>query len=108
VLAQRVMLAAALAVAASGCVAPQPLPVARFSKPGATQEQYMADRYACYQDSAHNASGAYVSAYGGAASSGVVHSRGEWLACMGARGYVIDPNGNLAPPPAMEIRFQRP
>jgi hypothetical protein len=68
----------------------------------------MADRYACYQESAQSSSGAYVSAYGGASSSGVVHSHGTWLACMGARGYVADPNGVLTPPPGMEIHFQRP
>ena len=55
-----------------------------------------------------HASGAYVNDYGGAASSGVVASRTAWLACMGARGYVLDPNGTLAPPPGMESHFQRP
>jgi hypothetical protein len=103
----RAVMYAAVVFAVAGCaVPPPPLPVARFSKPGATQEQYMADRYACYQESAQNASGAYVNAYGGASSSGVVHSRGAWLACMGARGYVTDPNGSLVPPPGMEVHFQ--
>jgi len=89
------------------CVArPPPKPVSRFTKPGATQQQYMADRYACYQESAQNASGAYVNQYAGAARSGVVHSRNAWLACMGGHGYVLDPNGDLAPPPGMEIHFE--
>lgn len=99
-------ISAGVMLALSACVTPPP-PTARFTKPGATQEQYMADRYACYQESAQTASGAYVDAYGGASSSGVVHSRGAWLACMGARGYVIDPNGALVAPPGMEVHFQR-
>jgi hypothetical protein len=103
-----IVLAAAL-FALTACVArPPPKPVSRFTKPGATQQQYMADRYACYQESAQNASGAYVNQYAGAAQSGVVHSHNAWLACMGGRGYVLDPNGDLAPPPGMEISFQRP
>jgi hypothetical protein len=105
----RMLVVAIVVLASAACAAPPPLQaVTRFTRAGATQEEYMADRYACYQESAQNASGAYVGPYGGASSSGVVHSRGTWLACMGARGYVTDPNGALAPPPGMEIHFQRP
>lgn len=48
----------------------------------------MADRHACYQESAN--------------------SRGTWLACMGARGYLGDPKGDLTQPPDMEFQFQFP
>lgn len=65
-------------------------------------------RYACYQESAQNASGAYVNQYAGEAQSGVVHSRSAYLACIGAHGYVVSPNGDLVAPPGMEIFFQRP
>jgi hypothetical protein len=47
------LLAVALACAACA-TAPPPQPVHRYTKAGATQEQYMADRYACYQESAQS------------------------------------------------------
>jgi hypothetical protein len=92
----------------AACAAPPSQQSAvRFTKPDATQEQYMADRYACYQQSALPRAGAYVNPYAGA-NSGLVHSRSRWLACMGKRGYVLDSNGVLFPPPRTEIFFQEP
>lgn len=78
----------AVALVALTCAACAAVPFTRFSKPGATQEEYMADRHACYQESAN--------------------SRGTWLACMGARGYLGDPKGDLTQPPDMEFQFQFP
>ena len=80
----------------------------RFTKPDATQEQYMADRYACYKQSALPISGAHVTNPYAGTISGVVHSRSRWLACLEKRGYVRDPNGVLVPSPRMELLVQEP
>ena len=84
-------------VALGGCArAP-----ARFSKPGATEQVFMQDRYACIQQSQQNrgAANAYV------AYTGVIVNRGVFMSCMGARGYLLDPNGSLAAQPGTEIRM---
>jgi len=79
----------------------------RYAKYGATQEEFMKDRYACLQEAQQRVSGAYVDAYGGGSASRVVANCGVWLSCMGARGYQVDPDGNLAAPPAMIVFCQR-
>jgi len=85
----------------SGCATqPQTL---RYSKAGATQDEFMKDRYECLQEAEQRVSGAYVNAYGGAASSRVVANCGIWVSCMGARGYTVDPSGSLAAPPGMAV-----
>lgn len=84
---------------------PQKKPTMRWSRPSTTQEQYMSDRYACFQESAEQVSGAAVTAYGGTGGSHTAHSHNAYMACMGARGYVVDPNGPLVAPPGMEIHF---
>jgi hypothetical protein len=88
-----------------GCVAQRSL--VRYTKPGATQDEFMKDRYECLQEAQQRESGAYVNSYGGAASSRVVASCGVWLSCLGARGYTVDPNGPLGAPPGMEVRCRR-
>jgi hypothetical protein len=86
------------------CVQQQvPKPLARYSKAGATQEAFMKDRYECLQQSEQRVSGAFVSAYGGASNSQMLPSCGVWFACLGARGYTVDPNGNLSAPPGMIV-----
>ncbi len=65
----------------------------------------MRDRYACLQESTQRVSGAYVNQYGGASDSRVVVSRGMFLSCMGARGYVPGLTGTFAPPPGTEVFF---
>ena len=49
--------------------APAPAqPASRFAKSGATQEQFMSDRYACYQAAQQQISGPLTNASPGAAS----------------------------------------
>ena len=86
-------LGVALVVAAvSGC-APTYI---RYINPNATQEQFMKDRYECYQETQQRISGAYVNQYGGAASSRVMPSCSAFNACIAARGYIRSDTTNLA------------
>lgn len=97
----------AVSLILSACSPMQPIPPARYTKPGATQEQYMKDRYECLQEAEQRVSGAVVNAYGGAANSQVIPSCGVWISCLGARGYTLDPNGDLAAPPGMVVQCRR-
>src|SRR5437667_12212554 len=54
---------------------------------GATQQQFMNDRYSCLQETQQRVSGAYANQYGGAASSQVMPPCSAFNACMAARGY---------------------
>ncbi|HYA28293.1 MAG TPA: hypothetical protein VEI95_05705 [Acidobacteriota bacterium] len=81
-------------------------PQIRYIKSGATQEEFMKDRYECIQEAQQRVSGAYVGPYGGASSSKVVINCGMLTSCMGARGYTVDPYGNLAAPPGMVVYCQ--
>lgn len=99
----RIMMALAFSLLAAGCVTQ----VVRYSRPGTTQQQFMKDRYECLQESEQRVSAAAVTAYGGGATSGVVASCGVWISCMGARGYVTDPNGSLFAPPGMIVHCRR-
>jgi hypothetical protein len=65
-------------------------PAQRYTRPDTTQEQFMQDRYECLQE-----------AQRGPATSCTLIS-----ACMGARGYLLNPAGDLAPPPGMGVACQ--
>ncbi len=93
------LLAAVIITLLGGCAAQQ----IRFTKSGASQEEYMKDRYECFQQAQQRVSGAFVNQYGGASNSQVVCNGGMYLSCMGARGYVVDPYGDLSPPPGMTV-----
>jgi hypothetical protein len=82
-----------------------PVKAMAWSKSGADQKSFMADRYDCAQQSQQTRSGAFV--YGGVGSSNTytVLSRSMFASCMGARGYVADPAGLLVAPPETQIRF---
>jgi hypothetical protein len=58
----------------------------------------MRDRYICPQKARHGRTTGFVSStYGiGISSRGVVMNGGLLVACMGAKGYTVDPNGELA------------
>jgi hypothetical protein len=102
----RLCLAIALVTLTACTTAPAPpQPVSRFTKPGATQEQFMSDRYACYQAAQEQISGPLMNASPGAASGQVVASRSMWLSCMSSRGYVPDANGPLTAPSGSELPF---
>jgi hypothetical protein len=57
-------------------------------KPGISQQEFAEDKYECMSKSQMEASGAYVNAYGGAASSQTTTNMPLFQACMQARGYV--------------------
>jgi hypothetical protein len=71
-----------------GPLVPQaPLPLMRFSRAETSQQQFMTDRWQCYQQS------------GG--SCGVLSS------CLAALGYQEDPDGELVAPPGARIKCNR-
>jgi hypothetical protein len=80
--------AAAILVALAACVV-QP-PAQRYTRPDTTQDQFMRDRYECLQES----------------QRGPVPSCSLISSCMGARGYILNAGGDLAPPPGMAVSCQ--
>jgi hypothetical protein len=92
-----------LILGVAGCTAN----ITRWSNPDVTQQQFMQDRYACLTQAEQPSSGSFFNAYGGAASSRIVASCGVYKACMGAKGYTLDPNGTLATPQGMEASCNR-
>jgi hypothetical protein len=54
---------------------------------GASQQQFMNDRYTCLRETQQRVSGAHVGPYGGAASSQVLPSCSAFNACLAAHGY---------------------
>jgi hypothetical protein len=90
-------LAVAVSVILSGCTpAPPPAPT-HWSKPGATYDDYLKDRYACIQDSRAQVSSMDMYKGSGSAASGQVISASIFYPCMAAHGYVQDPSG-FGPP----------
>lgn len=73
-----------LLTAIGGC---SPSYIRWVSNNGASQDQFMRDRYSCLQETQQRISGAYVNQYGGAANSTVTPTCSAWRACMAARGY---------------------
>src|SRR2546425_1016341 len=67
-----------------------------ISTSGATQEQFMRDRYSCYQETQQRVSNAYVNQYGGTSSSQVRPTCSAFNACLAARGYHRSDTTNLA------------
>jgi len=65
----------------------------RYSGPGSFQD-FAAARYQCIQEASSRVSGAVVNQYGGRASSNVAVNCSVMDACLGARGYLRNPNGN--------------
>lgn len=67
----------------TGCQ--QPL----WNKPGASLEDFNADKYQCMQGSQQQTSSAYISRYGGSASSGQTLNQPLYDACMNAKGWSL-------------------
>ena len=65
-----------------------------YSGPGTFQEFAQA-RYQCVKESRKRVSGAFVNQYGGSSSSNVGVDCNVMDACLGAKGYFRNPNGNL-------------
>jgi hypothetical protein len=70
---------------------------------GVWQQQFMKDRYECLQEAQQPVSAAAVTPYYGGASSQIATNCGVWISCLGARGYVADPNRDLFAPPGMLV-----
>jgi hypothetical protein len=69
----------------------------KWSKPGASYEEFVADRRACVEESQAQAKTFYLNGvrYG---SNPNVLDPGAFLPCMHGHGYSPDPNGYAAPP----------
>lgn len=74
-----------------------------FSKTGATQNQFLRDRYACLQESkVASTTGMFHEGSGHIKTSGA-SSGGLYVSCMSLRGYRVDPNGALTVPAGSEV-----
>ena len=83
------------AVALLGCA--EDVPTMKWSKPGASYEQFVEDRTACVQQTQEQSRPFYLGGnrYGGRKNA---LDSGIFLPCMHGHGYVVDPNGYAAPP----------
>lgn len=84
-----------LLVAVIGGCATTPTYIRWMTNTGATQQQFMNDRYACLQETQQRVSGAFVNQYGGASSSRVMPPCSAFNACPAARGYYRADTTNL-------------
>ena len=91
----RAVLALGAVLALVACA--EDVPTMKWSKPGASYEEFEADRTACVEQS-HAASKTYY--LGGVRYSGKpnVLDAGIFLPCMHDHGYALDPKGYAAPP----------
>ena len=77
--------AATCIVLAVGCAQTQNV----WVKPGASQNDFSSDRYACLQDSQQRVGAAQVNPYGGAAVNTVRTNEQLFASCMNARGWYL-------------------
>ena len=82
----RVSAAVAVGLALSACVHQ---PEGIWTKPGASQDDFSKDRYACMQQSQQPNSVAYFNRYGGGANSSVITNGNLFGACMNASGWYL-------------------
>ena len=73
------------------CSAPNPR---HWSKPGATQTEFLADRSACIDLAEYRPTASYD------ATGTSLFLENAFLSCMDSRGYKLDPKGNLVVPAA--------
>lgn len=90
----------------SGCSAAsdKPLPVMRWTKGGASYNDYLGVRYRCAQEASRQVSVGSYGTYGGEHQSRPVVSMGLFQACMGAAGWRQSATG-YAPPPGEAIQM---
>ncbi|CAN7782211.1 hypothetical protein LJR175_008200 [Variovorax sp. LjRoot175] len=62
-----------------------------WNKPGAGQDDFSRDRYACLQESQQRVGSAAVNQFGGIASNTVVTNSGLFGSCMNAHGWYLGP-----------------
>jgi len=82
---------AAISLITFGCAGPY-RGTLRFEGPG-TYQDFAQARYQCIQQSSSRISGAVVIQYGGASQSRVGVDCSVMDACLGAKGYYRNPNG---------------
>ena len=70
-------------------------PQAIWLKPGAGQNEFSQDKYACMQQSQQPASSAYVGQYGGFANSNIITNGNLYNACMNSHGWSLTPVSNV-------------
>jgi hypothetical protein len=73
------------------------VPTMKWSKPGGTYEEFVADRQACVEESQAQAKTFYLNGVRYSGKRDVLDS-GTFLPCMHEHGYSPDPNGYAAPP----------
>jgi hypothetical protein len=73
------------------------VPTMKWSKPGASYEEFVADRRACVVESQAQAKAFYLNGVRYSGNSNVLDP-GAFLPCMQGHGYSADPNGYAAPP----------
>ena len=78
----------------------------RYMNYGASQQQFLKDRYECYNETSRRVSSAYVDQYGGSSSSRVMPSCSAFFGCLAARGYIKADNGNLVVPDGAVLQCQ--
>ena len=66
----------------------------KFTGPGTFQD-FANTRYQCAQETSRRVGEAYINQYGGSSSSSVIPSCSVFIACLAAKGYYPNPNGNL-------------
>jgi len=80
-----------------------PAPV-QYTKPGATQQEFMQDLNECIRAAQPPYTGVTADQSGVPPPSGSVTSCSVLIACMGARGYLNDPEGALEPPRGKSLK----
>jgi len=86
------------AIALAGCAADRP--VVRWSRPGATYDQFVQDRAACVEETRANSQPFFIggSRFGSSRGADAALDTGLFAPCMNSRGYAVDPKGYAAPP----------
>jgi hypothetical protein len=100
------LLAAAIAQI-TACAVDTPEKTFRWTKHGATLQDYMRDRDACLQQSRRHVARPHINAFGELKTTSVVVSETMFTDCLFTRGYQPDVNGTLVAPPGTEISMVR-
>jgi hypothetical protein len=90
----RAILALGAALVLAACV--EDVPTMKWSKPGATYEQFVADRAACVTQSRAASKTYYIAGVRYSGKPNVLDA-GIFLPCMQDHGYSADPKGYTAP-----------
>ena len=97
-----VFLAMITAVLVAACAGAPSRPLG-YTKFGTTQDEFVKDRDECLQQSRRPVLGTYVGTFAAVGESTTTANCGVVSACLDARGYAVDPLGNLDHPPEMVV-----